>query len=216
MRVAEYIDRTTGIQTLVQMKGLLGLIQEFGCVAESDMLDEFGYKKIYNDELLRMVKEREKKFRNGELSLEDLTMKNAIPFLKKLHDSGIKLYLASGTDVDDVATEARVLGYDHLFEGRIYGAVGDVNKEAKKIVLDRILDTIGSAANGKVVTFGDGPVEIRETRKRGGITIGVASNELRRYGLNESKRTRLIKAGADIVIPDFSQMAQLLGLLNIK
>jgi phosphoglycolate phosphatase-like HAD superfamily hydrolase len=198
------------------MKGLLGLIKEFGCVPESDMLDEFGYKKIYNDELLKMVNERVKKYLNGELSLEDLTMKNAIPFLKKLYDSGIKLYLASGTDVDDVATEARVLGYEDMFEGRIYGAVGDVTREAKKIVLDRILDTIGPSATGKVVTFGDGPVEIRETNKRGGITIGVASNELRRYGLNESKRTRLIKAGADIVINDFSQISQLLGLLNIK
>jgi rfaE bifunctional protein kinase chain/domain len=216
IRVAEYIDKTTGIQTLVQMKGLLGLIKEFGCVDESAMLDEFGYKKIYNDELLKMVKEREIKYSNGELSIDDLTMKNAIPFLKKLHDSGIKLYLASGTDVDDVAAEARVLGYDNLFEGRIYGAVGDINKEAKKIVLDRILDTIGPSSTGKVVTFGDGPVEIRETNKRGGITIGVASNELRRYGLNESKRTRLIKAGADIVIPDFSQISQLLDLLNIK
>jgi phosphoglycolate phosphatase-like HAD superfamily hydrolase len=216
IRVADYIDRTTGIQTLVQMKGLLGLIREFGCVAESEMLDEFGYKKIYNDELLKMVKEREKKYNNRELSLEDLTLKNAIPFIQKLRDSGIKLYLASGTDVADVENEAGVLGYAHLFEGRIYGAVGDINKEAKKIVLDRILDAIGSSATGKVATFGDGPVEIRETNKRGGITIGVASNELRRYGLNDSKRTRLIKAGADIVIPDFSQASRLLGLMNIK
>ncbi len=58
-RVAEFIDRTTGIQTLVQMKGLIGLIKEFGCVPDSDMLNEFGYKKIYNDELLKMVKVRE-------------------------------------------------------------------------------------------------------------------------------------------------------------
>ncbi len=68
--------------------------------------------------------------------------------------------------------EARVLGYDHLFGGRIFGAVGDINKEAKKIVLDRILDTIGTSATGKVVTFGDGPVEIRETNKRGGYNCG--------------------------------------------
>jgi rfaE bifunctional protein kinase chain/domain len=215
-RVSEYIDKTTGIQTLVQMKGLLTIIREFECVPEEEMLDEFGYKKIYNDELLKMVREREKKFASGELSLSDFTMKNAIPFLKKLHDSGVKLYLASGTDVEDVAGEAKVLGYAHLFEGRIFGAVGDVNKEAKKIVLDRILDSIGSSASGKVITFGDGPVEIRETRKRGGMTVGVASNEIRRFGLNESKRTRLIKAGADVIIPDFSQMNQLLELLNIK
>lgn len=216
VRVAEYIDRTTGIQTLVQMKGLLGLIKEFECVPEPDMLDEFGYKEIYNAELLTMVMERQKKFERGELSREDFTMKNAVILLQTLYESGIKLYLASGTDVEDVAGEAQVLGYDHLFEGRIFGAVGDLNKEAKKIVLDRILDDIGASASGKVVTFGDGPVEIRETNKRGGITIGVASNELRRYGLNEAKRTRLIKAGADIIIPDFSQISQLLDLLNIK
>ncbi len=215
-RSDEFIDKTTGIQTLVQMKGLIELIREFGCVPEDKILDEFGYKQIYNDELLIMVKEREVKYANGELSLEDFTLKNAVLFLEKLHAAGVKLYLASGTDETDVKSEAKVLGYDHLFEGRIYGAVGDITKEAKKIVLDRILDSIGESALGKVATFGDGPVEMRETNKRGGISIGVASNELRRYGLNESKRTRLIKAGADVIIPDFSQLSQLLSLLNIK
>ena len=215
-RVNEFIDRTTGIQTLVQMKGLLDLIREFGCVPEAQMLDEFGYKKIYNEELLKMVKEREKKLSRGELSQDDFSLKNAIPFLQKLYDAGIKLYLASGTDEEDVKNEARIMGYDHLFEGRIYGAVGDVTKEAKKMVLDRILDTIGESAFGKVATFGDGPVEIRETHKRGGVTVGIASNELKRFGLNESKRTRLIKAGADVIIPDFSQINQLISLLNIK
>lgn len=215
IRVNEFIDKTTGIQTLVQMQGLIGLIREFGCVPEDQILDEFGYKQIYNEELLEMVKVREAKFAKGELSLEDFTLKNAVTFLQRLHDAGIKLYLASGTDEEDVKSEARVLGYDHLFEGRIYGAVGDVTKEAKKIVLDRILDMIGDSASGKVATFGDGPVEMRETNKRGGVSVGIASNELRRYGLNESKRTRLIKAGADIIIPDFSQYRQLLDLLNI-
>jgi len=92
---------------------------------------------------------------------------------------------------------------------------GDITKEAKKIVLDRILGTIGETAFSDVVTFGDGPVEIRETHKRGGITVGIASHEMKRFGLNLSKRTRLIKAGADIIIPDFSQYPQLLKLLNI-
>jgi phosphoglycolate phosphatase-like HAD superfamily hydrolase len=216
IRVHEFIDRTTGIQTLAQMKGLLDIIREFGCIPEEKMLDEFGYKKIYNDELLKMVMEREKKLKRGELALEDLTLKNAVPLLQKLHDAGIKLYLASGTDVEDVKGEALILGYDHLFEGRIYGAIGDVSREAKKIVLDRILNIIGESASGNVATFGDGPVEIRETRKRGGITIGLASNELKRFGLNESKRSRLIKAGADIIIPDFSQLPELLSLLNIN
>jgi rfaE bifunctional protein kinase chain/domain len=213
--VVDFIDKTTGIQTLVQMKGLVELVKEFGLVPADQILDEFGYKAIYNDELLKMVKLREVKLSRGELSLEDFTLKNAVLLLEKLYKAGVKLYLASGTDEEDVKNEARILGYDHLFEGGIYGAVGDVTKEAKKIVLDRILDTIGNSGNGQVAAFGDGPVEIRETRKRGGLTVGIASNELKRYSLNESKRSRLIKAGADIIIPDYSQLPKLLQILNI-
>ena len=214
-RVDEYIDKTTGIQTITQMKGLIGLIREFGFVGEEEILGESGYKQIYNRELLEMVNERVKKYERKELTADDFSLKGALPFVRKLYDAGVKLYLASGTDVDDVKREASILGYDHLFENRIYGSVGDINKEAKKIVLDRILDSIGESASGNVATFGDGPVEIRETQKRGGFSIGVASNELKRFGLNEKKRARLIKAGADIVIPDFSQYEQLLKLFNI-
>lgn len=215
-RVIDFIDKTTGIQTLVQMKGLVDLVHEFGYVPEDQILDEFAYKQIYNEELLLMVKVREEKINCGELSLEDVTIKNAVDLLKSLHKAGVKLFLASGTDEEDVKKEAKILAYDNLFEGGIYGAVGDVNKEAKKIVLDRIMNSIGDAGDEDIVTFGDGPVEIRETRKRNGLTVGIASNEIKRHSLNESKRTRLIKAGADIIVPDFSQLPQLLDLLNIK
>ncbi|HBH84571.1 MAG TPA: carbohydrate kinase [Bacteroidales bacterium] len=215
IRVQEFIDKTTGIQTLVQMHGLRDMIIEFGFVDEEKILDATGYKKIFNDELLLMVRSREKKFKDGELTLDDFTLKNSVPFLRKLYDSGVKLYLASGTDIEDVISEAKALGYDNFFEGRIFGSVGDISRDAKKIVLDQILDTIGDSASARVVTFGDGPVEIRETRKRGGLTVGVASNEVRRYGLNLQKRTRLIKAGADIIVPDFSQYTHLLELLNL-
>jgi phosphoglycolate phosphatase-like HAD superfamily hydrolase len=174
-----------------------------------------GYKMLYNDELMKMVSERESRFRRGELNLSDLTIKNSVIFLKLLAGKGLKLYLASGTDTGDVINEARALGYEKLFEGRIYGSVGDINNDAKKVVLDRILDEIGPAASSKVVTFGDGPVEIRETKKRGGLTVGVASHELRRYGLNLHKRERLIKAGADFIIPDFTQFEQLMKLINL-
>ena len=123
--------------------------------------------------------------------------------------------MASGTDQEDVINEARILGYDHLFEGKIFGAVGDVTKEAKRIVLDRILREVDNSKTGKLVLFGDGPVEIREARKRGGATVGIASDEVKRHSLNEKKRLRLIKAGADVVVPDFSQLPELLRLLNI-
>ncbi|HEY9593499.1 MAG TPA: hypothetical protein VHE79_03420, partial [Spirochaetia bacterium] len=69
---------------------------------------------------------------------------------------------------------------------------------------------------GTVVTFGDGPVEMRETKRRGGIAVGVASDELRRFGWNMRKRARLIRAGADLVVPDFAQWKTLLGVLGVK
>jgi len=64
--------------------------------------------------------------------------------------------------------------------------------------------------------MGDGPVEIVEGRKVGALCIGVASDEIRRHGINYSKRTRLIKAGAHIIIPDFSQLSILLKTIFRK
>jgi phosphoglycolate phosphatase-like HAD superfamily hydrolase len=171
-----------------------------------------GYKKLYNDELLAMVRRRLDKLRRGELESADFQIKGALTVLRALHARGVKLYLASGTDQADVACEAETLGYAGLFEGRIFGAVGDLRVEAKRVVLERIFQEVGLAGSA-VVTFGDGPVEMRETRKRDGIAVGVASDEVRRFGLSPTKRSRLIRAGADLIVPDFSQHDKLLAAL---
>ena len=94
----------------------------------------------------------------------------------------------------------------------IFGAVGDPRVEAKRVVLERIIAD-HRLAGPQFVTFGDGPVESRETRKRDGVAVGVASDEVRRFGLNAEKRTRLIRAGADLIVPDFSQLDLLLHTL---
>jgi len=214
-RVREFIDKTTGVQTITQMQMLVEIVREFGCVPPDQILDAAGYKAIYNEDLLRMVRGRLEKLHRGELCVEDLTVKNAPAFLARLHAAGVRLYLASGTDQRDVEEEAAALGYAHLFEGRIYGSIGDPGTEAKRLVLERIMRDLEDAPRGGLVTFGDGPVEMRETRKRGGLAIGVASDEVRRYGMNLAKRPRLIRAGSDMIIPDFSQMDALLRLLGV-
>jgi sugar/nucleoside kinase (ribokinase family)/phosphoglycolate phosphatase-like HAD superfamily hydrolase len=212
-RVRDYIDRSTGIQTLIQMHALVGMVREFGCVPPAEILDPAGYKHIYNDALMELVRARLAKLRRGDLGVEDYTLKNAVALVQALAQRGVRIYLASGTDEDDVVREAQELGYADLFTGGIHGATGDITREAKKVVLDRILEDIGPAAMDSVVTFGDGPVEMRETRRRGGFAVGVASDEVQRFGPNREKRARLIRAGADIVIPDFSQLPNLLALL---
>jgi hypothetical protein len=106
------------------------------------------------------------------------------------------------------------MGYADLFEGRIFGSVGDIKADAKKMVLDRIVEE-NNLAGHQFTTFGDGPVEMRETQKVGGLCVGVASDELRRFGWNMAKRTRLIRAGASLLVPDFSQMPALLKVLRL-
>jgi rfaE bifunctional protein kinase chain/domain len=213
--VRTFIESTTGIQTLVQMKGLVELVKRGGFADESDILDEYGYKHIYNQQLLQIVQKRMEKLQVGELSSTDFQIKNALPLLNALHIRGVKLYLASGTDEADVLAEADAMGYAKLFEGRIFGAVGDIKVEAKQLVLDRIISEHHLEGH-HFATFGDGPVEMRETQKRGGFCIGVASDEVRRFGLNPTKRARLIRAGAQLIVPDFSQLPALLEVLRLS
>jgi rfaE bifunctional protein kinase chain/domain len=214
-RVLDYIDKSTGIQTIVQMEALVDMVREFGLVPADKIRDKFGYKEIYNDALMELVNKRIEKFRRGELDIYDYTIKGALEFLKALKERGIKLYLASGTDCEDVVAESKALGYAELFDGGIYGSVGDVAKYSKKMVIEKIM-TENNLQGPELAVFGDGPVEIRECRKREGIAVGIATDEIRRHGLNLEKRARLVKAGAHIIVPDFSQRDQLMRLLFTK
>jgi rfaE bifunctional protein kinase chain/domain len=208
----EFIQKTTGIQTIYQMEGLVNLVREFGYVPEDKILDKFQYKELYNDGLMEMVNVRMAKLAAGELGQEDYTLKGAVAFLHELKERGVTMYLASGTDVDDVRNEAEMLGYADLFDGGIYGALKDYTKFSKKMIIEKIIRDNNLRGN-ELAVFGDGPDEIREGRRAGGISVGITSNEVQRFGHNPAKRPRLAKAGAQLLIPDFSQYKKLVSLL---
>jgi rfaE bifunctional protein kinase chain/domain len=208
----EYINKTTGIQTIFQMEGLVKMIDESGFVPKDQILDKFEYKKIYNDALMEMVNKRLHKLHAGELDAFDFMLKGAYKFLSELKKRGVTMYLASGTDVGDVINEATMLGYADMFDGGIYGALRDVTKFSKKMVVERIIKENNLKGN-ELAVFGDGPVEIREGRRFGGFAIGITSNEIRRYGMDIEKRSRLVKAGSQLLISDFSQYQILISLL---
>lgn len=214
-RVLEFIDMSTGIQTILQMEALVEMVDEFNIVLKKEILDKFAYKKIYNDALTEVVSSKFEKLEKGQLSLDDFTMKGSVGFLKALREIGIKLYLASGTDKEDVINEARILGYANLFDGGIYGSENDIKKYSKKLIINRIINENKLKGN-ELIVFGDGPVEIKECIKSGGIAVGIASDEIIKSGLNEEKRSRLIRSGAQIIIPDFSQKERLMDLLMNK
>jgi rfaE bifunctional protein kinase chain/domain len=211
-RVKDFIHKTTGIQTIFQMEGLVALVKEFGYVPDDHILDKFQYKELYNDGLMEMVNLRMQKLESGELGQADYTMKGAVDFLYALKERGVTMYLASGTDAEDVRHEAKMLGYAELFDGGIYGALKDYTKFSKKMIIEKIIRENNLNGN-ELAVFGDGPDEIREGRRAGGVSVGITSNELQRFGHNPDKRPRLVRAGAQLLIPDFSQHKKLISLL---
>lgn len=211
-KARRFIDETTGIQTIVQMHGLVDMIREEGLVPHSEIKTAAEYKALYLNRLMESVDDRIARFEKGERSLEDFTMLGAANFLKTLNSQGIHLYLASGTDEENVKIEANALGYGSLVSGGIFGSKGNEIGDAKRQVIQRILSE--SQCKGEnLLVIGDGPVEIQEGRRAGALCIGIASDEVRRYGLNPSKRTRLIRAGAHLIIPDFAQADRLINLI---
>lgn len=212
--VREMIDETTGIQTILQMERLVEMVRAHGLVPEDRMLDARGYKQIYNDRLMVPVRERIAKLDKGEYTIEEVTLKGAHEMLRLLSERDVTMYVFSGTDRDDVRNEAAKVGVAPFFE-EIWGALGSFEEYSKEKVIRDIIAKHG-LHGPEVLAVGDGPVELRNVKEQGGIALGVASDEARGYGWNEAKRERLLRAGADILVPDFAEAPALVDYLFPK
>lgn len=209
--VDQMIDDTTGIQTIFQMERLVEMVAHYGLVPVEKRLDAAGYKKIYNDRLMVPVRERLAQLASGALTLEHATVRGSLRFLELLSAKGVAMYVFSGTDRDDVRNECDKVGAAKYFT-EIWGAIPSVEEYSKEKVIREIIaqhDLHGS----EVLAIGDGPVELRNVKEHGGVALGICSDEVRGFGWDESKRTRLIKAGADLLIPDFSEAEILIEYL---
>ncbi len=195
--VEEFIGRTTGIQTIFQMIQLCQEIELRGGKAEPPLV----YKQMYLDRLGAHIRDRLNGLKSGCINPEELMVPGAFRLLDTLRTRRVTCYLASGTDEVFVVDEAAALGIASFFAG-IYGARDDSQNQSKKIVIERLI-TENDLRGPELVTFGDGFVEIEDTKSVGGIAVGVASNEALRQGIDEWKRRRLIQAGADLIIPDY-------------
>jgi len=197
--VTEFVERLTGKQTIYQMIQLCEEVRQRG----GEPLDTLEYKWMYLDRLWERIKGRVAGLKSGEIEPGGMMVPGAVPMLEALRDRDVSCYLASGTDEVYVLDEAAALGLSSYFAG-IYGALDDYQNYSKKMVIERILNE-NHLSGPEFVTFGDGYVEIKDTKAVGSIAVGVASDEVNRQGINEWKRRRLIEAGADIIIPDFRE-----------
>ncbi|MBP8131181.1 MAG: HAD family hydrolase [Candidatus Hydrogenedentes bacterium] len=209
--VNEMIEETTGINTILQMERLVEMVRAHGLVPGERILDAHGYKQIYNDRLMAPVRERIARLQRGELTLDQIRVRGAVDFLELLKKQGVTLYVFSGTDRDDVRNEAHVVQVDQYFV-EIWGALRTYEESSKEKIIRELIAQHG-LSGPEVLAIGDGPVELRNVKEYGGIALGVASDEVRGHGWNEKKRERLLRAGADILVPDFGEAAALAAFL---
>ena len=201
------IMRLNGKQTIYQMIQLADRIRERGGQPEDPLL----YKKEYLRRLNERIAHRLDGIRQGTLRRDDFLVHGARTLMDDLQARGVALYLASGTDEKFVKQEAELLDFHRYFGPHIYGAQDDYKTFSKKMVIDRVLreNTISGA---QLLAFGDGYVEIQNTKEVGGLAVAVASDEARNGAghMDEWKRQRLLGVGADVVIPDYRDTAPLL------
>jgi len=206
--IREMIWRTTGKETIYQMMDFASEVSQRGGAP----LEALQYKKIYLDRLWERIAGRIEDLRKQQVAPERYMVPGARQLIEALRERGLKMYLASGTDEIYMREEARLLGVASLFDGGVYGALEDYQSFSKKILIQRILSAT-DVRGAEIVCFGDGYVEIEETKLAGGVTVGVASKEPECVEIDDWKRQRLIGVGADFVVPNFLAHDELLATL---
>ncbi len=206
--VREFVMRLTGKQTIYQMMQLAEEVEKRG----GRPLEPLEYKRIYHDRLWERIRHRVAGLKEGALDPDALMVPGSVALLRGLRERGVSLFLASGTDQPYVLDECAALGLTGFFDGGVYGALDDYRSFSKKMIIERIFRENG-LSGPELLAFGDGYVEIENTREAGGVAVGVASDEVGRAGIDAWKRDRLLQAGADIIIPHYRNHQALLAYL---
>ena len=208
--VTGFVDQLTGKQTIYQMMRLCEEIDRRG----GSPLEPIEYKELYNDRLDAAIASRLAAIEKGGLPREDFMVPGSLSFLEELVDRGVVCYLASGTDENLVRRDAALLGFEHLFEERISGALRQYQDFSKRMVIERIISE-HELSGPELIVIGDGFVEIRDGRETGAVTFGIHTRENNRYHMNSGKRERLLEAGAHFLAPGLDEGAALLDHLQV-
>jgi phosphoglycolate phosphatase-like HAD superfamily hydrolase len=204
------IMRLNGKQTIYQMIQFAERVKERG----GQPREPLWYKNEYLRRLEEKIRKRVDGLQTGTVAPDDLLVYGSRALLEDLASRGVALYLASGTDEPFVKREAELLDISKYFGAHIYGAQDDYKAFSKKMVIDRILHE-NRISGAELLAFGDGYVEIQNTKEVGGLAVAVASDEAHNGSgrIDEWKRTRLLGVGADVVIPDFRDGVALLDCI---
>ncbi len=206
--VREYVGRLTGKDTIYQMIELADQVTKRG----GTPADPLVYKRRYLDLLWTRIRDRVESLASGKASPEEYLVPGSRALLESLKERGLKMYLASGTDDADMKREAELLDVTKYFAGGCHGALDAYKSFSKGILIQRIIDS-AEARGSEFLAFGDGFVEIECVKQVGGLAVGVATDEPECQSVDMWKRNRLVKVGADIIIPNFLDLPRLNAVL---
>ncbi len=206
--VDAYIEESTGVQTIFQMRWLAEQTARHGF---AEARDEWWYKQEYNRRLTAFIADRKAMLRSGAAAPGAFMIAGAMDFLYALRAAGLHLYVASGTDEADVIDEVRLLGLSDCFI-RVVGAPPGRAACPKGELIRALMEDAG-LTGAQLAVVGDGKVEIALGSGCGAFALGLASDEAHRSGVNETKRRKLTDAGASAIAGDFLDRAALLSLL---
>ncbi|HTH49696.1 MAG TPA: HAD family hydrolase [Candidatus Limnocylindria bacterium] len=173
------------------------------------------HENDYQRRLGEVVGERLNAVRSGTATADAWLVTDARRAIETLAGRGLMLHVVSGTQRRFVAEEADALGVAQHFGGRIHGPTSEQDTAySKRGVLDAILRDYG-IAGGQLLAFGDGHVEIEQTKMVGGLAVAVATDEREFHSgrIDAAKRDRLMGVGADVCIADFRELDALLPVL---
>mgnify|MGYP003345418827 CR=1 FL=1 len=185
-----------------------------GGVSCGGPLDAEMLRQEYQRRLDMAIAERSGKIRDGQTTPDTYVVHGARAVLEQLRHVGLTPVILSSTVEERVREEASLLGLTKYFGRHIYGGTGDPMKFSKMAVFQRLLRE-GKITGANLLSFGDGPVELHHTKELGGLAVAVASDEteIGSGKIHEQKRTQLIAAGADLVIPDYQCHEELVNLI---
>ncbi len=199
-----------GKPTIHQMLHLAELVRRRGGTPET--------ADVYHDEFQRRlgmaVAARLERVRLEPPGTDSLLVRGVRELFEMLRARGIALTLATGSVLHEVRRETQLLDVARYFAA-MHGpqSLGD-RAFSKRAIIAALLRDRG-LDGASLLAFGDGPVEITETKEVGGIAIAVASDE-ENHGsgrVDAAKRETLLAAGADGVIADFYQAREIIAAL---
>jgi len=199
-----------GQPTILQCQRFVKMLEVKG----GPQLEAEALRAEFQRRLDAAIASRSEAIRSGSASPGDFLVAGARDFLQHLAARGLIPIILSSTVQHRVLEEAALLQIESFFGRHVYGGTGDPERFRKLTVFNRLLSE--ERIHGEnLLSFGDGPVEIRDTKSLGGLAIAVCSDEVENGSgrLDSEKERHLLAVGADLAIPDFRSAAPLLDHL---